>query len=395
MSYPTSTVGRAFEHLETRAVPAALSAMLTASGILRVYGTEAADDITVRQVDGQLIVDDALIATADGEVASIPVDSTRKVAIFGGGGDDIIFLATPDEEVTLKTKVEAGDGHDWVYGGVAADLLIGGLGNDSLFGGAGRDEIQGKAGDDFLDDGDRNRKELVSGGKGFDWNADIVAVGGTRPKDVRQQDSPTCSFLASLQGLSGIGYDFREWISYDGVGENGVPTYSVAFFDGDDWVWQSVEFDGTLDMTDPAPAVEGESWVALMNRAWIAYRGDDGTAFPHEAILALAGDPATHADYTEEVMPTSEINVIVATLNAGGIVVAGTGPEEFLATETLIAEHAYTVEDVLTYEGEVWLVLRNPMGVDGGAVQTGNVFDGLLYVSWSEFRESVTYLAAF
>jgi hypothetical protein len=235
---------------------------------------------------------------------------------------------------------------------------------------------------------------VVAGGLGWDWNADVVAVNGTRPGDVRQRGTPTCSFLASTLALAGKGYDFREWISYDGVNEAGTPVYSVAFWDGTDWAWQSVEFDGTLFASDPGVAVEGESWVVLMNRAWTAFHGGDGTAYPHEALLALTGTAANHADYWEEMMGEGDLDAIIQTLAQGGVVIAGTGTDAYLATDVLTAEHAYSVQRVFNYGGEVWLELRNPRGVDGGAYATGNRYDGLVYVTWDEFRESMTYLAA-
>jgi hypothetical protein len=233
----------------------------------------------------------------------------------------------------------------------------------------------------------------MAGGDGRDWNADVVAVNGTRPADVRQRGTPICSFLASASALAGRGYDFREWISYDGPNDAGVPVYSVAFWDGSDWAWQSVEFDGTLDTSDTAPAAEGESWVVLINRAWVAFHGDDGTAYPHEAILALTGSAANQAEYWDTAMGDGELDVIIQTLAQGGIVIAGTGPDEFLATDVLVPDHAYSVQRVLNFGGEYWLELQNPMGVDGGALTTGNRLDGIVYVNWDEFVQSMVYLA--
>ena len=130
-----------------------------------------------------------------------------------------------------------------------------------------------------------------------------------------------------------------------------------------------------------------------MNRAWVAFRGDDGTAYPHEALFAVTGTEANHADYWDTVLGDAELDAIVQTLAQGGVAIAGTGPDSFLATDTLVPDHAYSVQRVFNYGGDVWLELRNPMGVDGGAITTGNAGDGIVYVTWDEFRESMVYLA--
>jgi hypothetical protein len=381
--------------LEARTVPSAgVIATLSSLGVLRITGTAGADDVTVRQQDGTLWIDGTDILVAGSPYEAVYSDSVRRIDINTLGGDDIVFLAAADQEVGIRSLISAGAGNDWVYTGRGNDTVAGGFGNDLLFGNAGADSLYGQAGNDFLDDGDRSRAEIAVGGDGRDWNADVVAVGGTRPSDVRQRATPTCSFLASAAALAGRGYDFRQWISYDGVNDVGTPVYSVAFWDGANWAWQSVEFDGSLFASDPAPAAEGESWVVLMNRAWIAFRGDDGTAFPHEALLALSGTAANHADYWDTMMGDGDLDAIVQTLAQGGVVIAGTGPDAYLATDVLVADHAYSVQRVFTYGGDVWLELRNPMGVDGGATTTGNGFDGIVYVTWDEFRESMVYLAA-
>jgi Ca2+-binding RTX toxin-like protein len=386
---------RPFEGLETRSVPAALTATLSNLGVLRVTGTTGADDIVVRQQDGVIWIEDTDIVSSSGSSEAVSASTVKKVEVIGLAGDDVIDLSSPDQDLLARSYVHAGAGNDWIRGGNGNDTILGWSGNDLIFGDDGADAIYGQTGNDFLDDGSRTVNEIAQGGLGFDWNADVVAVQGFRATDVRQRNSPTCSFLASLSGLASINYDFREWISYGGLNSSGMPSYSVAFWNGTDWTWQSVEFTGKLLASDTSPSAEGESWVVLMHRGWQAFRGDDGEAFPHEAILALTGAPATHAEYVDEMMTNADLESIIDTLNQGGIVVAGTGPDSFLATQTLIAEHAYTVEDVLLYNGKPWLVLRNPMGFDGGNEVSGNTRDGLLYVSWIEFRQSMVYLSAF
>ena len=59
------------------------------------------------------------------------------------------------------------------------------------------------------------------------------------------------------------------------------------------------------------------------------------------------------------------------------------------------SRHAYNVLQVFEYGGETWMQMRNPMGMDGGAINSGNTRDGIVYVTWEEFQHSMTYLAAF
>jgi Calpain family cysteine protease/RTX calcium-binding nonapeptide repeat (4 copies) len=391
-----SSLGTKLQSLESRSLPSAgVTANLSVFGVLRITGTAAADDITVRQADGSIWIDDTDIIYGSTPYETVPTESIRRIAINSFAGDDIVFLSAAGQEVAVPTVVNAGMGDDWVYTGSGNDTVNGGYGNDLLFASDGIDALYGQPGNDFLDDGNRAASELAVGGVGFDWNADVVAVQGTGPADIKQRGSPTCSFLASLSGLAGQGYDFRQWISYDGVNDVGVPVYSVAFWNATDWTWQSVEFDGTLFGTDTAPAAEGESWVVVMNRAWAAFRGDDGTAFPHEALLALTGQEANHAEYWDAMMGGAELDVIRQTLDQGGLIIAGTGPDEYLGTLILVPNHAYTVLQIFEWDGEIWMQMRNPMGVDGGAITSGNTRDGIVYVTWDEFRQSMTYLAAF
>lgn len=383
------------EALEGRALPSAgVSAFLTSTGILRITGTPAADEIIVRQQDGTVWIDGTDIFYAGAAYEAVEAESVRRIDISGRAGDDVIFLGGEGQEVQPPARIDAGAGHDWVYGGLGNDTILGGGGHDTIFGSGGADWLYGQGGSDFLDDGDRTVSEVVVGGYGWDWNADVVARNGTSLTDVRQQALPTCSFLASLSALAGQGYDFQERISYDGPNAAGVPVYSVAFWDGTDWAWQSIEFDGWLTEADPQPAAEGESWVALMSRAWVAFHGGDGTAYPHEALLALTGTEPTHADYWDSMMTDADLDDIVQTLAEGGVIIAATGPDEYLATNVLLDNHAYAVLRVFQYGGDNWLEIRNPMGVDGGLFQTGNRWDGFVYVTWEEFQQSMVYLAA-
>ena len=64
------------------------------------------------------------------------------------------------------SEIDAGAGHDRVYGSQSADVIKGDAGNDRLYGEAGNDVIHGGAGNDRLYGGDGN--DVIRGDGGND-----------------------------------------------------------------------------------------------------------------------------------------------------------------------------------------------------------------------------------
>ncbi|MES2675670.1 MAG: Ig-like domain-containing protein [Pseudomonadota bacterium] len=112
-------------------------------------------------------------------------DSTKKVIMNGGTGDDTLTGGTRDDLLDGdegKDTLYGKDGNDFLFGGndndelngdAGYDLLVGNQGNDTLKGGAGSDHLYGGNltfsvvdGIDILDGGEGN--DILEGGSGND-----------------------------------------------------------------------------------------------------------------------------------------------------------------------------------------------------------------------------------
>lgn len=160
------------ETLENRSLLAAqVTAALTADGLLAIEGTQAADVISVEQVNGMVSV--------SGIRGAVPATRVRGIVIEALGGDDRIVLNSEvqagRQPLRVTAVVDGGAGNDTIIGTTAKDLLYGGPGNDTIRGNSGDDEIFGGEGDDLLygeDGNDTLRAEAgndtIGGGAGND-----------------------------------------------------------------------------------------------------------------------------------------------------------------------------------------------------------------------------------
>src|SRR5258705_4716215 len=139
------------EQLESRFL---LSAYLR-NGTLKIYGTPGDDDITLWYTKGKFNVSiNNVVQSFD----SLLVKSSR---IEAGDGDDWINLWSK-----LPGNILGGLGDDTIVSGDGPDLLDGGDGNDHLAGKGGNDTILGCARNDALWGGLGN--DSLSGGDGND-----------------------------------------------------------------------------------------------------------------------------------------------------------------------------------------------------------------------------------
>jgi Ca2+-binding RTX toxin-like protein len=185
--------------LDHRVLPAAA----LANGLLTIDGTEGRDVIVLRHIKDQLSVRGQLIDLNGTLVKSVPVASVTQIAVATGAGDDYINLA----KAKVPTSINAGEGKDFIFGGVNDDVILGGGGNDRitgmhgndvifggmendrLVGGRGNDQLYGDEGNDFLfgqignDDNDGGAgNDRIVGGLGMDHNqggggADVILDG--------------------------------------------------------------------------------------------------------------------------------------------------------------------------------------------------------------------------
>lgn len=385
------------EMLEDRTVPT--TATLD-NGMLTILGTNKADTITLKQTATKITISGVAESFPISKVSSIMIkglDGNDRIdafamnlscTMYGGSGDDFI-IGSGVTDVIFGEK-----GNDRLFGKYGNDVLYGGEGNDLLFGNQGTDTLFGESGNDFMDDGNPAVAEPINGGTGMDWNADVVALAGTTMSDVNQTAAPSCGFLSSLQGLANNGYDFTKNIKYNGYRTDGTPSYQVKLFSNNAWKWHTVDFTGSLTATDTTPAVEGESWVILLQRAWIQQQGNGGRCWPHEAILALTGSAAKASRYQ---VVDSDFSAIQTALAGNKLVVSGTH-NQGLSTTKLVVNHAYTVIgttgfkiDFLNIDTRL-VMLRNPWGHDGGTGDS-QPQDGIIILSWKDFQTSMKYLA--
>lgn len=113
--------------------------------------------------------------------------------IYAGDGDD---------------TVNAGAGHDVVYGEAGADTIDGGTGNDILYGGADGDTLNGGAGEDTLYGG--TGVDNLTGGSGNDLligGADADILDGGAGNDTASYADSGADIIASLATGLGAGGD--------------------------------------------------------------------------------------------------------------------------------------------------------------------------------------------
>ncbi len=159
-----------------------------APNIVRLYGTDFADTITIDGTHNALIGqiysgagNDTVTITVTGNDRIVTGDGNDTVnagagndKIYGGNGNDILNgeagndrIYGMDDDDTINggagnDRLEGGNGNDILIGGLNHDRLIGGTGNDTLNGDDGNDKIYGQAGIDILNGG--NGQDYLYGG---------------------------------------------------------------------------------------------------------------------------------------------------------------------------------------------------------------------------------------
>lgn len=207
---PATRARLGVESLDRRDMPSATANLVTATGVLTITGTAAADSISVFEVpNAPLYTIGGASVTVDGKAAGfISAANVRSVvANLGGGGDTFTVtrnlfwqlgtpLINPYLGVLQSIRVDAGDGDDTVnlagalfapstvLGGSGDDKLHGTLGADTLVGGPGRDSLTGDDGNDTIfgaDQGDygytdnfntilgNGGNDRLYGGNGGNW----------------------------------------------------------------------------------------------------------------------------------------------------------------------------------------------------------------------------------
>jgi enterochelin esterase-like enzyme len=151
------TRGLSFEHLEDRALMAAMLANTlddvrvdlvgvsvnptpqtgpSASSVLVAQGTDKNDVIVVRPSVAAPGAVDCVI----NQLSATFTQPLSAIVVHGRKGNDTIVV---DSALTLDTFLFGGVGNDTITGGSGNDAIVGGAGKDVLTGGAGRDVLLG------------------------------------------------------------------------------------------------------------------------------------------------------------------------------------------------------------------------------------------------------------
>ncbi len=328
---------------------------------------------------------------------------------YGGDGEDFLYGGAGHD------YLDGGNGLDFLYGADGDDVLVGGYGNDRLYGQLGNDSLIGGEGWDYFDggEGDSDASDSVFGGDST-YNVENSLLGGSPMvvngaiiADIRQTARPYCVFYSHVAGmarlLSATGRNLaNERIDFKGRDMQGNFRYEVRMFNGSGQpITRGVIYNG------PAPGdadpVEGEGWVTILEKAFIAQiRAEDPTAelwrryWDHETVMTMltGSSEAVHMiNHLDATLGASLADVhfdnIADALIANRLVTASTWttPGRNVATSLLVRKHNYTVVGVDRAARR--LVLRNPWGYDGGETTSGNPSDGIITVTWAQFKGSM------
>ncbi|MFO0878687.1 MAG: calcium-binding protein [Gemmataceae bacterium] len=383
------------EGLEQRTMPASLiSATLSPAGVLTITGSAGPDTIEVSRINSTIQI--------SGVGRTFSATQVRSLVINGLGGDDIIDLQSQSAQALGKPSViRGGAGNDVITGSSANDVLRGEGGNDQLVGNAGADRLFGGSGIDALDGGSGNDwvepgavSEEASGG----WNPFRMVSEGMTPSDIDQQASPTCSVLAAMAAATRQGIPLRSQINYLG---NFV--FRVRLFDinANTWTHRDVRFDGAMvrnsqgRVVDPATSPEGEYWMLILQRAYLAYSGVN--PMDGNAVSNFRGDTVdrplailTGRNVVWTLTSSTSPQAMQARLNHGDAIT--TGSRWNAQNALVVAGHAYMVDRVYTNSSRWYVRLYNPWGKDGYTSQGTN--DGYVTLDWATYRANFSDWAA-
>jgi hypothetical protein len=345
----------------------------------------------------------------------------------GGGGNDTLL---------------GNDGNDKLLGGDGNDTLNGGNGNDDLNGGAGSDTLIGGGGGDNLVSLDNATGDTLDPGLGFDvlWvdkngaltdfviggaaaevinpivsfanagtdrtlNGDRIAdptplagdvletftgrplfgPNGPSVLDIDQGALGDCWILAGLGAIANQNPDvIRSNVVDFGDGTFGVHL-GTSFYRVDNDLPVAMAGDQTLAYTGVGQG--GSLWVSIIEKAYTHYRTPGANSyisieggFTTDLYQAFRLDGMGSLIFSQFGNASSLGAAIKQVVDAGKAPTIGI---QTPITGMLLSSHQYIVMgyDLDGLTGEVTnVILRNPWGIDGGTIPSGNPDDGIVTI---------------
>ncbi|BAY35898.1 peptidase [Nostoc sp. NIES-2111] len=217
--------------------------------------------------------------------------------------------------------------------------------------------------------------------------------------DIDQGRLGNCAFLAALGATFGRqsndAGNASSSVINSMITDNGDNTYTIRFYSttaSDPGEAQYVTVDRRIATGIASKRNNGVLWVALVEKAYAQWRewkdgqpgynligNGDSLSRPLRFIIGQ--------DNTNYAMSQVSFSMLDTALANGQAITTARGGGD---SKYIVGSHAYSVTNVyVNSSGEQRVILRNPWGVDGRTQIGAN--DGFLDLSFSEFKETLTY----
>lgn len=230
-----------------------------------------------------------------------------------------------------------------------------------------------------------------AGASYIDYSHLPLFTNGPDYNDPRQGNVGDCYFLGTLAAFA---YSSPEVIR-QAVRSLGDGTYVVRYYklDGSEHV---LRIDGDLptNFTYAKLTPDGETWVALMEKAWANFRyGTDAYAsiaagWPEAVFLALA-NRVTETDWVYN-FGSNLADYLADRLDADSPV---TLVSQTTDVGRIVGNHVYAVIDVEYVGADTWITVYNPWGFDGRG-SDDNTADGVLRLTLGQIQDSFRLVTA-
>jgi len=325
---------------------------------------------------------------------------------FAGADDDQLF--------------DNGSGRSYLYGQDGADLLVTvGGGSDVLYGGEGLDSLWLDAADQTPDVSSaetagktvhsiaafnmgvsleiegQNLTDPATAYSYANYNSHPLFVDTPEFNDVQQGYLGDCYFLAAVGSLAysdpgdyaaGTAGVIQEMIAPLGDG-----SYAVRFYNGSTPVYVRVDGDlpvygSSLIFADLTP--DGETWVALAEKAYAQFAGANSYANIEGGYMFTVYNQVTGVTSSWKYTYATTPSELESLLSAGRALSAASAADSY----PIIGGHAYEILDVYQQDGQTYVTLYNPWGVDGVSPSIG-ANDGLIDLTWTDFVAKFSWIA--